>query len=193
MNKKYTDPRGPAMLARYGITANRRLGQNFLVDGEILARIADALPRDNGRLIEVGPGYGALTEHLVAQPRHSLTLVEQDPRMVEILARRCREDFAGGTTIDIHAGDVLEYTPPHEDYVLIGNIPYYITSPILTHFLSRVPHAPRVMVLLVQEEVADKVTEQDGKHSYLSLTVGSHCTRVEKLFSVPRGAFYPVP
>ena len=134
------------------IRAKKSLGQNFLIDEEALRDIARSIEIWGKHIIEVGPGYGALTEYILAHHPSTLDMVELDGDMVQILDERFMgeeiaptivwEDGAlvKTTPIALHHTDVLHFTPPYEDYSVIANIPYYITSPILFHFLY--PKAP---------------------------------------------------
>lgn len=105
-----------------------------------------------------------------------------------------RETF--GDQVMIHHQDVLTFTPLHEDYSVIANIPYYITSPILFHFLYDLPHAPSEMVIMMQEEVGEKILAGRNKkphHSYLSLAMELACEDIEVVRYVGRESFDPAP
>jgi 16S rRNA (adenine1518-N6/adenine1519-N6)-dimethyltransferase len=136
------------------IRAKKSLGQNFLIDEEALADIASSVVVDNKHIIEVGPGYGALTDYLIASNPVSLTLVELDTDMIRILEEKYH------SPIMILHEDVLQFTPRVEQYSVIANIPYYITSPILFHFLYASEFtSPEEMVIMMQEEVGEKILE----------------------------------
>jgi 16S rRNA (adenine1518-N6/adenine1519-N6)-dimethyltransferase len=136
------------------IKAKKALGQNFLIDSEALSDIAGAIEISGKHIIEVGPGYGALTDYLVSAQPTSLDLVELDPDMIAILTEKyTTEDLI------IHHTDILRYIPPYEQYSVIANIPYYITSPILFYFLYELSVSPEEMVIMMQEEVGDKILE----------------------------------
>ena len=156
------------ILKHYGIRAQKSLGQNFLVNDEILEAIADSIDITGQDILEIGPGYGALTEKILARKPRSLTLVELDKQMVYILHSRIHEReivIPKETTFRIIEGDVLQYVPPlprspseeREIYSVIANIPYYITSPILFRFLHELESKPDEMVILMQKEVGDKI------------------------------------
>lgn len=176
-----------------GYRAKRSLGQNFLVDPNIQRKIVAALdvgPDDE--ILEIGPGRGALTEHLAARAGH-LILVELDDE----LARALSDSYAGHSAVEVLHGDVLEVDwAPHVRHPsalkVIGNIPYNITSPILFRLLRR--PRPQVIVLTVQEEVADRLVAPVGTKRYGALSVGLRAmASVELLFRVNRKAFRPVP
>lgn len=160
------------LLKRYAIEPKKSLGQNFLVNDVILENISEFIDIENRHVIEVGPGYGALTERLIAANPASLTLVEYDPRMVSILQdRQSKHEFDFAGILNIIEQDVLQFDPK-ESSLLIANIPYYITSPILFRFLYEVTFVPTEMLILMQKEVADKITKQKGyQNSYLSLAL----------------------
>jgi 16S rRNA (adenine1518-N6/adenine1519-N6)-dimethyltransferase len=170
----------------------KSLGQHFLTDRGILARIAGALEATGVEtIVEVGPGRGALTEHL-GPMAGQLVAVEYD----RALAARLRERYASDPRVRIVEADVLAApladVAGTDDYLLVGNVPYYITTPILFHALER-PRARRA-VFLVQREVADRLAAPPGGDSYGALSVNVQAVaRVERLFRVPAGAFHPPP
>lgn len=130
------------------IKAKKSLGQNFLIDKVALIDIASSIGITKRNIIEVGPGYGALTDYIVKQSPLSLDLIELDVDMISILAKKYREP-----NIQIHHIDILHFEPKYPEYSVIANIPYYITSPILFHFLYDVGYEPQEMVIMMQEEV----------------------------------------
>jgi 16S rRNA (adenine1518-N6/adenine1519-N6)-dimethyltransferase len=171
----------------------RSLGQNFLVDPNIQRRIVDALsvgPDDE--VLEIGPGEGALTRHLVGRVRR-LVAVELD----DTLVARLEALYGERADVEIIHGDILErplatLTGDVPSLVVVGNIPYNITAPILFHLLER--PRPREIVIMVQKEVADRIRAAPGSKEYGALTVGvGTVADVEVVASVPRGAFRPVP
>lgn len=173
--------------------AKRSLGQNFLVDPNLQRKIVEAVgagPDDE--VLEVGPGRGALTQHLEGRVRR-LILVELDDALADALTDR----FAGRddvtvvhrSILDVSLGDLSE----RPDRVrVVGNIPYNITTPILFHLLER--PRPRDIVLMVQEEVARRMTAEPGTKAYGALAVGVWAVaRAQRLFGVGRRAFRPAP
>ena len=116
------------------IKAKKTLGQNFLIDPEALSDISTSIEVTGKHIIEVGPGYGALTEYLIHQKPSQLDLIELDTDMIEILEERQEKEWKA-PNFSIHHQDVLKFTPKSSPYSVIANIPYYITSPILFHFL----------------------------------------------------------
>jgi len=168
--------------------AKRRLGQHFLTDPRLLGRIADALgagPRDT--VLEIGPGPGGLTAALAARAGR-VVAIEKDGDLVPALRAR-----VPGARI-VH-GDALELDWPAlagEPFLVAGNIPYNITSPLIDKALDA-PRPERI-VFLVQKEVADRVTAAASDADYGALSVGvQSVARAERLFTVPAGAFQPRP
>jgi len=168
----------------------RPLGQHFLFQRPILERIAQSVaPSPEPLVIEIGPGPGALTESL--RPRcERLILVELDPRLAEALAARYHDD--PGVTVlqaDVLATDLTQWGPA----VVCGNLPYYITSPIVEHTLSLGPQLRRA-VFLIQKEVADRLAAGPGTRDYGYLSVATQLLcHVERQFLVKPASFRPPP
>jgi 16S rRNA (adenine1518-N6/adenine1519-N6)-dimethyltransferase len=169
--------------------AKKRLGQHFLSDPRILARIAEALaPEQDDTVLEIGPGRGGLTAALVPRARR-LIAIERDRELVPGL----RERFP---SVDIVEADALK-SDWHElvgprPFLVTGNIPYNITSPLIDKALT--PPRPVRIVFLVQEEVADRLAAPPDSKEYGALTVGVRAVAsVERLLGVPAGAFFPRP
>jgi 16S rRNA (adenine1518-N6/adenine1519-N6)-dimethyltransferase len=187
-----TDDARPPRRDRAGFPPTRKsLGQHFLTDRRILGRIADALHLTGTEtVLEIGPGRGALTDILVERAGR-LIAIEYDRALAEIL----RERYARRNNVLIAEADVLEVSLGElaaGPYVLIGNVPYYITTPILFHAL--VPPRAERSVYLVQKEVADRLSASPGTKEYGALTVNvAAVAKAETLFKVPAGAFSPPP
>ena len=171
----------------------KSLGQNFLIDPNLQRKIVSALnagPDDE--VLEIGPGQGALTEHLEGTVSQ-LVLVELDDGLAARLAAR----FSDRPDVRVVHGDVLqvertEHVRDPEALLVIGNIPYNITTPILFRLLER-PRPARI-VLMVQDDVADRIVAPVGTRAYGALSVGVRSVAsVERLFGVGRKSFRPVP
>ncbi|MBX9857582.1 MAG: 16S rRNA (adenine(1518)-N(6)/adenine(1519)-N(6))-dimethyltransferase RsmA [Gemmatimonadaceae bacterium] len=179
------------MMSRDLPKARKRFGQHFLRDQRVLVDIADALGDVSQRtVVEIGPGRGALTDLLV-QRATRVVAVEVDRDLVQHLRAR----YAGRSNVEIVEGDVLDRPlAPLADgpYVLAGNVPYYITTPIIFHALA-LPR-PEVAVYLVQKEVAERMAAPPGDKTYGALSVNLQAVvDVELLRRVPPGAFNPPP
>jgi len=169
----------------------KSLGQHFLTDPRILARIADAVALGlDETVVEIGPGRGSLTNALLARAARVIA-IEIDRKLVELL----REKYAHEPRLTIVEADVLDVNLGEVaggEYALAGNVPYYITTPILFKALQP-PRALR-SVLLVQREVAARMSAEPGADDYGALSVNVQAiARVEMLFRIPAGAFTPPP
>jgi 16S rRNA (adenine1518-N6/adenine1519-N6)-dimethyltransferase len=174
-------------LKQFGVHANKRFGQNFLVDSFVLDRIveaADLLPSDT--IVEVGSGPGGLTQRLGAAGASVISL-EIDDRMIPLL----RNTVQVFKNVEVLHTDVLQWNPPFVVYKVIANIPYYITSPILKHFLRRSLFRPSRIVLMIQREVAERICSRK-KPTLLSWEIMVFGT-ARIVCPVPSSSFYPSP
>ncbi len=181
----------PELLRRYNLRPSKRLGQNFLVDVAALKRIVQAAAVEPGdTVLEVGPGLGSLTRYLAAAAEQVIA-VELDKRLIPPL----EAVLAGYPNLHIVNGDILDLEPAElvsvQDYLVVANIPYYITSALIRHLLEA-QQRPRRMVLTVQLEVAQRICAGPGEMSLLSLSVQVYGA-VQIAARIPAGAFYPVP
>jgi 16S rRNA (adenine1518-N6/adenine1519-N6)-dimethyltransferase len=179
----HSDPRLPP--------PRKRLGQHFLTDRRALERIADALELTGAEtVVEIGPGRGALTDLLVERARRVIA-IELDRALVPILRRR----YESQPHVEIVEADVLAVRLADlggDDFVLAGNVPYYITTPILFHALER--PRPRLAVFLVQLEVAERVVAPPGSKTYGALSINVQAVAAPELVArIPPGAFRPPP
>ena len=169
----------------------KKFGQHFLTDKTILTAIVDALgPTADDTVVEIGPGRGALTEILAARSG-KVVAVEID----RALATNLRDSYRDRHNVEIVDGDFLETdisalaTP---GYLLIGNVPYNITTPII--FKAIEPPIPPRSVFLVQREVAERLASNAGDEDYGALTINvAVVAKVEQVLTVPAGAFRPPP
>jgi 16S rRNA (adenine1518-N6/adenine1519-N6)-dimethyltransferase len=166
------------------------LGQHFLVNREILARLAEAACGESTpRAVEIGPGRGALTRYLLERT-NELHAVELDPRLVKYLEHQ----FARESRLHVHHADVLETDLTQWGPAAIaGNLPYYITSPIIEKFLN-LDDRFETAVFLMQWEVAQRLLAQPGSRDYAYLTVATQLVcDVELVCRILPGAFSPPP
>jgi 16S rRNA (adenine1518-N6/adenine1519-N6)-dimethyltransferase len=181
----------PALLRAYGLQPKKSLGQNFLVDPSGLDKVMQAAglsPEDT--VLEIGAGLGSLTV-LLAQTVRRVIAVEIDRGLIAPLTEAVSEY----DNVQIVEGDILKIPPEElnlgEAYLVVANIPYYISSAIIRRLLET-QNRPARIVLTVQQEVAERICAKDGKFSLLALSV--------QVFGVPRiqariaaGCFYPAP
>ncbi|HKJ71707.1 MAG TPA: 16S rRNA (adenine(1518)-N(6)/adenine(1519)-N(6))-dimethyltransferase RsmA [Gammaproteobacteria bacterium] len=172
----------------------KRFGQNFLVDANIVGKIVEAMaPAAADRMVEIGPGQGALTGALLERVDH-LDAIEVDRDLAPEVA-----GLAGPERLTVHAADALRFDFADLSAArggplrVVGNLPYNISSPLLFHLLGQLP-AVADMHFMLQQEVVDRLAAAPGSKTYgrLSVMVQAQC-RVTPLFRVPPGAFYPVP
>ena len=187
-----------AILERHGFTFKKSFGQNFLTDTNILQKIVDTAEIDkNVNVIEIGPGIGALTEFL-AESAAEVIAFEIDDRLVPILADTLR-DFDNVTVVnqDILKVDLAQYIAefknPDLPIKVVANLPYYITTPILMHLIeSGIPFSE--FVVMMQREVADRISAQPNTKAYGSLSIAVQYYMTAKVaFIVPRTVFVPAP
>jgi 16S rRNA (adenine1518-N6/adenine1519-N6)-dimethyltransferase len=177
-------------LRQHGLHPKKSLGQNFLVEEDVLLKIVDAanLTRQDS-VLEIGPGLGALTRHL-ARAAQSVVAVELDDRLIPILCDQLR----GFSNVQMVHADILAVAPAElvgRPYVVVANLPYYITAAILRHLVESRPR-PRRMVLTVQREVADRLTASPGDLSLLAVSVQVFGD-VAQVMVIKAGSFYPRP
>ena len=187
-----------AILERHGFTFKKSFGQNFLTDTNILQKIVDTAEIDKKvNVIEIGPGIGALTEFL-AESAAEVMAFEIDDRLVPILADTLR-DFDNVTVVnqDILKVDLAQYIAefknPDLPIKVVANLPYYITTPILMHLIeSGIPFSE--FVVMMQKEVADRISAQPNTKAYGSLSIAVQYYMTAKVaFIVPRTVFVPAP
>lgn len=178
------------ILRQYGLEPKKSLGQNFLFDENVLARIAAAADlTGQDEVLEIGPGLGSLTR-LLAETAVSVTAIELDNRFIPILLRQL-QDY---DNLRLIQGDILAQNPADwfdKPYKVVANVPYYITGAILRHLLSaRVK--PSLIVLTVQKEVAERITAVPPHMSLLAVSV-QYYGRVKIVDTIKAGAFWPRP
>ena len=170
-----TPIRTQEILKKYGFSFKKSLGQNFLIDPNILRNIVShANLTSESAAIEIGPGIGALTEHL-AREAGKVIAFEIDQRLLPVLA----DTLSPYNNVEIIHKDILEANmvevfeeklTDYKDVMVVANLPYYVTTPILLKLLmDRLPI--RGMVVMMQKEVADRITASPGTKAYGSLSI----------------------
>ena len=179
------------LLKKYSIKPKKSLGQNFLIEASGLNKVIQAAGlQETDEVLEIGAGLGSLT-YLLAQNSRKVTAIEIDRNMIPPL-KEALSEFENVTIIE---GDILQLSPDDlvqsSDYLVVANIPYYISSAIIRH-LMEAQKRPEKIVLTVQKEVAERVLAKDGKHSLLSLSVQVF-GKVFLAGTIPAGCFFPRP
>jgi 16S rRNA (adenine1518-N6/adenine1519-N6)-dimethyltransferase len=185
----------PELLRQHGLRPDKRLGQNYLIDHGFIKRIVDlAEISSQDSVLEIGAGVGNLTRFLALSARRVIA-VEIDGRVLPVL----NQVLASFNNIEIIHADVLQIDPAglfqqeaHPDgYLVVANIPYYITSALIRHLLEA-PLKPKRMILTVQREVAERICASPGDLSLLALSIQVYGAPRMALH-IPAGAFYPPP
>ena len=186
------------ILEKYGFSFKKSLGQNFLIDPNVLRKIVSfaELEPDSGA-IEIGPGIGALTENL-ARSCEKVVAFEIDQRLLPILEDTLG-DYQNVTIIlqDVLKADVQAVMKDHfkqnQDVMVVANLPYYVTTPILMKLLDdQIP--VRGFVVMMQKEVADRISAEPGSKDYGSLSIAvQYYTTPERVMIVPKSVFIPQP
>lgn len=199
MNKEIATPkRTKEILAQYGFSFKKSLGQNFLIDPNILAKIVrTANVTDESGVIEIGPGIGALTEQS-AKIAERVLAFEIDRRLIPIL----EDTMSPYPHVKVIHQDILkadvekemtEFFKEGQDIAVVANLPYYVTTPILMKLLEeKLP--VRVMVVMLQKEVAERIAAGPGSKAYGSLSIAAqYYAEAETVFTVPKTVFVPQP
>ncbi|OQB24463.1 MAG: Ribosomal RNA small subunit methyltransferase A [Firmicutes bacterium ADurb.Bin182] len=182
------------LIKKYDIKPNKALGQNFLVSGEAVRRIIEALEPDGRNVLEIGPGLGILTEE-IAKRASSAAAVEIDASMVNVL----RNELGNYNNLAVIHSDFLKVDHEKiremlgEQIAVAGNLPYYITTPIATSLLtSRL--APETIVLTVQREAAQRFFARPGERVYGPLAALSQTAYdISPVMRISASGFYPAP
>lgn len=191
-----------ALLKKYSLEPSKRLGQNFLIDKNILKKIIKAADlKPNDIVLEIGPGLGVLTFEL-AKKTKKVIAVEKDPKISEVL----KKNLKNYSNIDIVQGDILKISnfkflfpeqtqnskfKTKKNYKVVANLPYYITSPLIRKFLEA-KNQPKETVLMVQKEVAQRICAQPPKMNLLAVSVQFFAE--PKIISyVSKKSFWPRP
>ena len=178
------------LLKKYKLSPNKIRGQNFLVSDQVLDNIITASDiKKTDLVIEVGPGLGALTQRLLDKAKQ-VTAFEIDKNFQKVLNKLKNIN----KNLKIIWQDILSVTDeqlPKQKYKVVANIPYYLTGKFMQKFLT-VKNLPQTMILMIQQEVADRILVKDGKASLLSLSVDFYA-QAEIVAKVGKNNFYPIP
>ncbi|MFZ5912516.1 MAG: 16S rRNA (adenine(1518)-N(6)/adenine(1519)-N(6))-dimethyltransferase RsmA [Chloroflexota bacterium] len=180
-----------ALLRQYGLRANKRLGQNFLQDPYALEKIVQAAEiRPTDHVLEIGPGLGSLTRYLAAAAQH-VVAVELDeqlfPPLEAVLSPYRNVQLVHGDILDLEPGELIR----QPGYLVVANIPYYITSAVIRRLLESALK-PRRIALTIQKEVAGRICSAPGDMSLLALSVQVY-GQPSIAAHIPAGAFFPAP
>ncbi|MDG5789973.1 16S rRNA (adenine(1518)-N(6)/adenine(1519)-N(6))-dimethyltransferase RsmA [Evansella sp. AB-P1] len=193
-----TPQRTKKILEKYGFTFKKSLGQNFLIDTNILRRIVESAKlMETSGVIEVGPGIGALTEQL-AKKAEKVVAYEIDKRLIPIL----QETLSPYEHVKVINQDILksnvkqmldEEFKQDQDIAIVANLPYYVTTAILMKLLEE--ELPiRSIVVMIQKEVAERIAASPNSKDYGSLSIAAQFYAIsETVFTVPRTVFVPQP
>ena len=179
------------ILSKYQARPSKGLGQNFLIDKNVLEKINKAADiRSDDFILEVGPGIGTLTQELAKQAKE-VVAIEKDETMIEIL----KETLTDFNNVKVIQGDILktELQLPKK-YKIVANIPYYLTSPLIRKFLENPPagQQPKEMILMLQKEVAQRICSKPPDMSLLAVSVQFYADA--KIISyVSKNCFWPAP
>ena len=186
------------VIARYGLRTRKHLGQHFLHDGNLCARIVRAAgPLEDASVIEVGPGPGGLTRALLASPARAVIAIERDTRCIAALGPLVE---AAGGRLEVVAADALEVDATllaARPRAVVANLPYNLATPLLVRWLETIAAdaaAFRSLTLMVQKEVAERIAAPPGTRAYGRLSVlAQWLCEVRRAFDVPARAFTPPP
>ncbi|MFC0274256.1 16S rRNA (adenine(1518)-N(6)/adenine(1519)-N(6))-dimethyltransferase RsmA [Metabacillus herbersteinensis] len=193
-----TPIRTKAILEKYGFSFKKSLGQNFLIEPNVLTRIVDhAEVTEKTGVIEIGPGIGALTEQLARRAK-KVVAFEIDKRLLPIL----KETMSPYPNVTVVHQDVLEadlkqavsdYLSDCEEIMVVANLPYYVTTPIIMKLLEeKLPL--RGIVVMLQKEVADRIAAKPSTKQYGSLSIAiQYYTEAKTVMTVPKTVFVPQP
>ncbi|MBR3842482.1 MAG: ribosomal RNA small subunit methyltransferase A [Christensenellaceae bacterium] len=185
------------LLDQFGLAPLKKFGQNFLCDGNVVRKIAETgLPEEGGNVLEIGPGLGALTDALSRRAK-KVVAVEIDEGMVRVLSHT----LADRENVTVVHADFLKVDLPKliseqfgdEDYYVCGNLPYYITGPIIMEILKQ-ERLPKRLTAMVQKEVAERISARTGDDDYSGFSAQmAYFGETELCFTVPGTSFLPKP
>lgn len=180
------------ILKQYNVKASKGLGQHFLIDKRAISKFLKAADVNSEEVVlEIGPGTGILTREL-AKKAKKVIAVEKDPKMVEIL----KETLVGINNVEIVNQDILKFDTKYKiqntKYKVIGNLPFYLTSPVIRKFLEVVEVKPIQLVFMVQKEVGQRIAARPPKMSILAVSVQVYA-KPEIISYIRKSSFWPKP
>lgn len=185
------------LMKKYDLSFTKSLGQNFLVDGNVLRRMVRAAgPGPNDTVLEIGPGVGTLTQELLAQAGKVIS-IEIDQRLIPVLEEEFGDQphfhLIHGDALKMDLGKLVKEKAKGERTLLVANLPYYITSPLLEAFLTR-PLPIDSFTIMMQKEVADRIMARPSTKEYGALTLFvALYGQADRCFEVSRNSFLPPP
>ena len=180
------------LLEKYQAQPSKKLGQNFLIDKNIIKKFIEACDlKTQDVVLEVGPGTGILTQE-IAKRAKKVIAVEKDPKMTEILSETLK-DFQNINIIqeDIRKTDLNPYASSSKSYKVVGNLPFYLTAPLIRKFLE-LKNPPQEMILIIQKEVGQRIVAQPPDMNFLAVSVQVYAQpKIIKYIS--KNSFWPQP
>ncbi|MDA7606529.1 16S rRNA (adenine(1518)-N(6)/adenine(1519)-N(6))-dimethyltransferase RsmA [Pelagibacteraceae bacterium] len=177
------------------IKSKKSLGQNFLIDNNIIDKIINLCDVKNNNIVEIGPGTGNLTKKIIAQNPKSLILIEKDNQLIDYLKTELGNihnlKFFNEDILKLHLEDEIK-----KDTIIVGNLPYNISSQILAKLIKFKKWLPRYkkLILMFQKEVADKIIAKNKSSSFGRLTILTNSRlKVTNSFNVSENCFFPIP
>jgi len=184
------------LMNKYDIKPNKRMGQNFLIDNNIITKIIQGAGVEGGYVVEIGPGMGSLTVGL-AQVAKKVIAVELDKKLLPVLeettGKHSNVEIINGDALKVDFDEIMKERGIHEPYSVVANLPYYITTPIIMHLLEQGFNIDK-LVFMIQKEVAARMLAGPGTKDYGALTLGvQYYTEVFHVAKVPPTVFIPKP
>jgi 16S rRNA (adenine1518-N6/adenine1519-N6)-dimethyltransferase len=176
-----------SLLKNQGILPSKGLGQNFLVDQAAVRSMVSAIgARKTDTVLEVGPGPGVLTGELLKSAKKVIA-VEKDPKMAKILEQK----YGSSENLEIVNADILKWALKDKDYILAGNIPFYLTAPVIRKFLEA-ENQPKEIIFIIQKEVAQRICAKPPRMSLLAVSVQAYA-QAKIISHIKKDSFWPRP
>jgi len=186
-----TKQKTKAVFKKYALSPSKKLGQHFLVDEKIIKKIIKKIQiKKTDAVVEIGPGLGALTKEL-AKKAEKVIAIEKDPKMVELL----KESLKDQKRVELIKGDALKLLKKislPRQYKVVANIPFYLTAPLIREMLENLSPLPKEIFLVVQKELAQRITAKPPKMNLLALSVQFYAMP-EIIFYIKKKHFWPEP